>query len=60
LERLKIIRFSSISDCQDLLKTTGGDSLNIKGITISHMAAVRPGALVTGSPTERRRRTVAG
>jgi len=25
------------------LKTTGGDSLNIKGSTISHMAAVHPG-----------------
>ena len=43
LERLKIIGFSSTSDCQDLLKTTGGESLNIKGSTISHMAAVHPG-----------------
>jgi hypothetical protein len=25
-------------------------SLNIKGSTISHMAAVHPGALATGSP----------
>ena len=39
----KIIRFSSTSDCQDLLKTTGGESLNIKGSTINHMAAVHPG-----------------
>ena len=30
--------------------------MNIKGSTISHMAAVHPGALATGSPTERRRR----
>ena len=43
LERLKIIRFSSTSNCQDLLKMTGGESLNIKGSTISHTTAVHPG-----------------
>jgi len=30
--------------------------LNIKGGTISHMAAVHPGALATGSPTERKKK----
>jgi hypothetical protein len=32
-------------------------SLNIKGSTISHMAAVHPGALATGSPQKEERLT---
>ena len=36
------------------LKKNGGESLNIKGSTISHVAAVHPGHWATGSPTERR------
>jgi tRNA G46 methylase TrmB len=59
LEHLKIIRFSSTSDCQDLfgrrLVVRVGTS---KGSTISHMATVHPGALATGSPTEKKKKNM--
>jgi hypothetical protein len=58
LERLKIIiiRLNSTSDHQDLfVRCLVVGSLNIKGSTISHMAAVYPGHYYR-ELTERRRK----
>jgi hypothetical protein len=50
MEHLKIIRFSSSYDCQDLLgRRLVVRVVTSKGSTISHMAAVHPGHSLPGA-----------